>query len=229
MSAPRIEPPAWLGVVGGGQLGQMFALAAQAAGYRVAVYSNADHSPAAQVADRVTVGAYDDAAAVAEFAKGVEALSFEFENISAPAAYAAEKETIVRPQARILEAVQQRYREKELLRSHGFPTAPYRYVKTREDVERAVEELGEGAVFKTAASGYDGHGQVRLVGPESLRASGGAAGERTGRGGRMDHVPLRALGDRGAQSSRRDGDLWADAKRSRRPHPRRQRDPGRAG
>ena len=168
MDAKPIPAPAWIGVVGGGQLGQMFSQAARAMGYRVAVYSNAEDSPAAQVADRVAVGAYDDADSIAEFASGVEALTFEFENISAAAAYAAAERTIVRPQPHILEAVQQRYREKELLRSHGFPTAPYHYVETGAELEAALIDLGHQAVFKTAASGYDGHGQVRIEGSRGL-------------------------------------------------------------
>ena len=168
MSTQTISAPAWLGVVGGGQLGRMFAQAAQAAGYRVAVYTNGADSPAAQVADRLAVGAYDDAEAVAEFAKTVEALTFEFENISAAAAYAAEEHTVVRPQPRILEAAQQRYREKEMLRENGFPTAPYRYVETGADLEDALVAMGHLAVYKTVASGYDGHGQVRIEGPRGL-------------------------------------------------------------
>ena len=85
MSVEIIPAPAWLGVVGGGQLGRMFAQAAQRAGYRVAVFTDAADSPAAQVADRAQVGSYDDAGAVAAFAKTVDALTFEFENIPAEA------------------------------------------------------------------------------------------------------------------------------------------------
>ena len=168
MNAGVIDPPAWLGVVGGGQLGRMFADAARAMGYRVAVYTNEANSPAAQVADRAEIGAYDDAAAVGRFAKGVEALTFEFENIAAEAGYAALDETIVRPHPRILEIVQQRYREKEFLRSHGFATAPYHLVETDEQLERAVADLGGEGVFKTVTSGYDGHGQARIADAEGM-------------------------------------------------------------
>ena len=168
MSLDRIEAPAWLGVVGGGQLGRMFADAAKAAGYRVAVYTNADQSPAAQVADRVTVGAYDDAEAVGEFAKSVAALTFEFENISAAAAYEAAEHTIVRPHPRVLEIAQQRFREKEFLQSHGFATAPYCLVKSEAELEDAIREIGPDVVFKTVVSGYDGHGQVRITESEGV-------------------------------------------------------------
>ena len=162
MKQTTIDPPAWIGVVGGGQLGRMFADAARAMGYRVAVYTNEANSPAAQAADRIETGAYDDAAAVGRFATGVEALTFEFENIAAEAGYAALKETVVRPHPRILEIVQQRFREKEFLRSHGFATAPYRLVETAEQLEQAVSDLGGEGVFKTVLSGYDGHGQARV-------------------------------------------------------------------
>ncbi|MEZ5362635.1 MAG: 5-(carboxyamino)imidazole ribonucleotide synthase [Bryobacterales bacterium] len=162
-------PPAWLGVIGGGQLGLMFAESARAAGYRVAVYSSSADSPATQAADRVVVGAYDDADAVAEFAKTVDALTFEFENISSRAAYAAAEHTVVRPQPRILENAQHRSREKQLLRSHGFPTAPFFEVQTRAELEEALAQVDCNGVYKTAVSGYDGHGQVRIEGPGDLK------------------------------------------------------------
>lgn len=168
MSVEIIPAPAWLGVVGGGQLGRMFAQAAQRAGYRVAVFTDAADSPAAQVADRAQVGSYDDADAVAAFAKTVDALTFEFENISPLAAHAAAEHTVVRPQPHILESAQHRQTEKELLRSRGFATAPYFYVQTRAELEDALVELGWNGVFKTAASGYDGHGQVRIQGQRGL-------------------------------------------------------------
>lgn len=157
-----IEAPAWLGVIGGGQLGRMFADAAHAAGYRVAVYSNGGYSPAAQVADRVTVGPYDDAERIAAFASTVAAATFEFENISKDAAFAAAEKTITRPPPELLASAQQRYREKETVRSHGAPTAPYRLVESRAQLEQAAADLGPAPVFKTVVSGYDGHGQVRL-------------------------------------------------------------------
>lgn len=163
-----IEAPAWLGVIGGGQLGRMFADAAHAAGYRVAVYSNGGYSPAAQVADRITVGSYDDVQRIANFAATVAAVTFEFENIAKEAAFAAAEKTIARPQPELLAAAQQRYREKETVRSHGAPTAPYRLVETRRDLESAAEDLGPAPVFKTVVSGYDGHGQVRLRSPADL-------------------------------------------------------------
>lgn len=162
MSVPEIQAPAWLGVVGGGQLGRMFTDAAHNLGYRVAVYSDADDSPAAQVADRVEVGAYDDAPAVGRFAETVEALTFEFENISAACGYAALQHTVVRPHPRILEIVQQRYREKEFLRENGFATAPYRLVENDAELEQTVRDFGGDGVFKTVTSGYDGHGQARV-------------------------------------------------------------------
>ena len=163
MSADGIAAPAWLGVVGGGQLGQMFTRAAKKAGYQVAVYTHADYSPAAQVADRITVGAYDDTEMIGEFAKSVAALTFEFENVSAAAAYKAAEYTVVRPQPRVLEIAQERFREKEFLRSHAIGTAPYRLVRSEGELADAISDIGPDVVFKTAVSGYDGHGQVRIT------------------------------------------------------------------
>ena len=170
-SESTIEAPAWLGVIGGGQLGRMFTDAAHAAGYRVAVYSSGGYSPAAQVADRVTVGPYDDAERIAAFAATVAAVTFEFENISKDAAFAAAEKTIARPRPELLAVAQQRYREKETVRSHGAPIAPHRLVESRGELERAADDLGPAPVFKTVVSGYDGHGQVRLRTAEDLDAA----------------------------------------------------------
>ncbi len=146
----------------------MFAQAAQKAGYLVAVYAEEAGSPASQAADRTTLGSYEDPVAIADFAKTVQALTFEFENIAAAAAYAAAEHVVVRPQPRILEIAQQRFREKEFLRSQGFLTAPYQLVESSAELAQAIAAIGPIVVFKTAASGYDGHGQVRIEGQQGL-------------------------------------------------------------
>lgn len=173
MTAKIIPAPAWLGVIGGGQIGRMFVQAAQAAGYRVAVYTDTAQSPAARAANRHDVGAYDDAGAVARFAKTVDALTFALEDVSALAAYAAAEHTVVRPQPRILATVQHRLREKQFLRSRGFPTAPFFYIRNGSELERALVSLGWNAVFKKAAGGRDGRGQVRIEGSFGLERAWG--------------------------------------------------------
>src|SRR5207249_1382530 len=109
---PPILPGATLGIAGSGQLGRMLALAARQLGYRVHIYSPEPDSPAGQVADLETVGAYEDADALAQFAHGVDALTFEFENIPAASIEAAQTQTLVRPSPELLHITQHRLREK---------------------------------------------------------------------------------------------------------------------
>ena len=123
--AAAVAPGAILGILGSGQLGRMLALAAAALGYRVQVYSPETGSPAGQVAEREVIGAYDDVAAVAAFAAGVDLLTFEFENVSSAAVTAAAERTVVRPGARVLATTQHRAAEKRFLSEAGFPVAAW--------------------------------------------------------------------------------------------------------
>ena len=110
-----------LGVLGSGQLGKMFAMAAARLGYRVHVYAPEHDAPAADVAYRQTIGSFDDEAAVAEFARSVDVVTLEFENISAAATEAAARFAPVRPGGRVLHTTQQRLREKGFLKAAGIP------------------------------------------------------------------------------------------------------------
>jgi 5-(carboxyamino)imidazole ribonucleotide synthase len=159
-AAAPILPGAMLGVLGSGQLGKMFAMAAARLGYRVHVYAPEHDAPAADVAYRQTVGSFDDAAAVAEFAKSVDVVTLEFENISAAAIETAAKFAPVRPGARVLHTTQERLREKGFLRAAGIPCTPFAEATTKEQLAAALAELGLPAVLKTAAWGYDGKGQA---------------------------------------------------------------------
>ena len=154
-----------LGVLGSGQLGKMFAMAAARLGYRVHVYAPEHDAPAADVAYRQTIGAFDDEAAVAEFARSVDVVTLEFENISAAATEAAARFAPVRPGGRVLHTTQQRLREKGFLKAAGIPCTPFAEATTKEQLAAALAELGTPAVLKTAAWGYDGKGQsiVRSV------------------------------------------------------------------
>ncbi|MFL6255090.1 MAG: 5-(carboxyamino)imidazole ribonucleotide synthase [Pyrinomonadaceae bacterium] len=166
-----ILPGATVGVLGSGQLGRMFAIAARRMGYRVHTYSPDSDTPTGQVADREYEHAYDDLDAVREFARGVEVVTFEFENVPAEAVEAAAQLVPVRPSGTVLYTTQHRLREKTFLSTHGFPVAPFRHVRGLEDLRAALEELGLPAVLKTAGFGYDGKGQTRIDTHEEAAAA----------------------------------------------------------
>ena len=161
-AANPILPGATLGILGGGQLGAMFARAAKRMGYRVEAISDVADCPAAHHCDHVHVGAYDDAAFIAQAARALAVVTFEFENIPAAAARALAAAVPVRPHPDVLFTTQDRAREKAFLVRHGFACAPHRVIRSRDALEAAVAELGLPAVLKTAAFGYDGKGQRRL-------------------------------------------------------------------
>ena len=158
-----IPPGATVGVLGSGQLGRMFAIAARRMGYRVHTLSPDDDTPTGQVADREIQAAYDDLDAVREFARGVSVVTFEFENVSAAAAEAAAEHAPVRPAGTVLHTTQNRLREKGFLRNAGFPVAPFSAVRSLEELERALAGIGTPAVLKTAGWGYDGKGQAKIA------------------------------------------------------------------
>ena len=171
-----ILPGGTLGILGGGQLGSMFAVAAKRMGYRVEAISDVADCPAARVCDRVHVGAYDDPAFLAEVGRGLEVVTFEFENVPAAAGEALAEVTAVRPEPRVLHTTQERVREKAFLVANGFPCAPHRVVRSRDDLVAAVAALGLPAVLKTAAFGYDGKGQMKLAAPADIEPAWAALG-----------------------------------------------------
>jgi 5-(carboxyamino)imidazole ribonucleotide synthase len=160
MSQP-ILPGATLGVLGGGQLGRMFTLAARRMGYRVTVFAPDDDTPAGQIAYREIRAPYEDLDAVRRFAAEVAVVTFEFENVPADTAAAAAERAPVRPGGSLLHTTQHRRREKESLRAAGVPVVRHAPVDSASDLERAVAEVGAPFILKTAAWGYDGKGQVR--------------------------------------------------------------------
>jgi 5-(carboxyamino)imidazole ribonucleotide synthase len=162
-----IGPGKAIGVLGGGQLGRMFAHAAQELGYRVHVYEPSGPSPAGAAADRQTCAPYDDLAALEAFARSVDVVTYEFENIPAEPLRAIEGIVRLHPAPGVLHICQNRWREKAWLRDNGFPHA--RYAEALEgDVGAAVAELGLPCVVKTADFGYDGKGQMKLAGEDDL-------------------------------------------------------------
>jgi 5-(carboxyamino)imidazole ribonucleotide synthase len=130
-------------------------------GYRVHTLSPDTDTPTGQVADVEIVADYEDFTSIAKFAKGVDVVTYEFENIPITTARCAAEHTIVRPDGQVLHTTQHRLREKDFLSKHGFPVTPYRAVRTREQAEAAFRELGAG-VLKTASFGYDGKGQAKI-------------------------------------------------------------------
>jgi 5-(carboxyamino)imidazole ribonucleotide synthase len=157
-----ILPGATLGILGSGQLGRMFTLSARSLGYRVHTFSPETDTPTGQVADREVVAAYDDLDAVRDFARRVDVVTFEFENVPAATAAAVAESVPVRPGGEVLHIAQNRRREKEFFARNGFPCAPFRLVTTFAELESALTAIGVPAILKTAGFGYDGKGQMRL-------------------------------------------------------------------
>ncbi len=171
-----ILPGATLGVMGGGQLGAMFAVAAKRMGYRVEAISDVADCPCAVHCDRVHVVRYTDRERLAEIARSLDVLTFEFENIPVEAARAMEAVVPVRPGPQVLHTTQDRAREKAFLVAHGFACASHRVVRSRGDLEAAVAEVGLPCVLKTAAFGYDGKGQRKIISADEIGSAWEAVG-----------------------------------------------------
>ncbi|WP_457105528.1 5-(carboxyamino)imidazole ribonucleotide synthase [Methylobacterium sp. P5_C11] len=154
-----LGPGSTLGIVGGGQLGRMIALAAADYGLKVHVYAPDADSPAFDVAARTTCAAYDDPEALAAFARSVDVVTYEFENIPHATADILARHAPLHPNARALSTTQDRLTEKEFVNGLGIPTAPFRAVDAPDDLDRAIEVIGLPAVLKTRRFGYDGKGQ----------------------------------------------------------------------
>lgn len=146
----------------------MFAIEARKMGYRVHTFSPDSDTPTGQVADIETSAGYDDLDAVREFARSVDVVTFEFENVPAATVEAAAEFVAVHPKGEILHTTQNRLREKTFLSNGGFPVTPFRHIKLIDDLYRAAGESGYPVVLKTAGFGYDGKGQVKLNGPSDI-------------------------------------------------------------
>lgn len=171
-----ILPGAVLGVLGGGQLGRMFAIAARRMGYRVHTLSPDRESPTGQVADREVRADYTDLDALARFAVAVDVVTFEFENVPSEAIECVARQVPVRPRGEVLRVAQNRLREKTFLADHRFPTAPFAHVVDRAALEAAADRIGLPAVLKTAGFGYDGKGQAVVRRREELGDAWAAIG-----------------------------------------------------
>lgn len=154
-----LTPGSTLGIVGGGQLGRMIALAAANYGLKVHVYAPDATSPAFDVAAETTCAAYDDSDALARFAASVDVVTYEFENIPRETADLLARHAPLRPSADALSTTQDRLSEKSFINDLGIATAPFRQIDTPDDLARALEAIGLPAVLKTRRFGYDGKGQ----------------------------------------------------------------------
>jgi 5-(carboxyamino)imidazole ribonucleotide synthase len=173
-----IAPGAALGVLGSGQLGRMFAIAARRMGYRVHTFSPETDTPTGQAADVEVVADYEDLDALRAFARQVDVVTFEFENVPIDAVDAIEAITPVRPCGMALHTAQQRAREKQFLADRGFPTAPFGRAASLDELWDAVARVGTPSVIKTAAFGYDGKGQHKVTTPADVEHIWAAIGHQ---------------------------------------------------
>lgn len=168
------RPPATLGVMGGGQLGRMFAHAAQAMGFKVAVLDPARDSPAGQAADRLIVAGYSDPAGLADLASACVAITTEFENVPADSLAWLGERTFVAPAAQCVSVAQDRIAEKRFFvdcaPSSGVMPAPHKTIASSEDIDAIPDDLLPG-ILKTVRMGYDGKGQIRVKTRADVRAA----------------------------------------------------------
>lgn len=161
-----IPPGSTIGILGGGQLGRMIALAAAQLGYRCHIYAPEADSVAADVSAGFTCAEWDDSEALARFAAGCAVVTYEFENVPVGPVAMVTGAVPLRPGIRALEVAQSRIDEKVFAQDCGGRPAPFAFVNVREELESAIEAVGLPAILKTNRMGYDGKGQVRLSGGE---------------------------------------------------------------
>ena len=157
-----LPPGSTIGVLGGGQLGRMLALAAARLGLRAHIYAPPGDNPACDVASARTIAAYDDVAALTDFARRVDVVTYEFENVPAQTAATLAAIRPVLPDPRALAITQDRLAEKDFVRSLGIATAPYQAVDDAGALARAVAAIGRPSILKTRRFGYDGKGQTTV-------------------------------------------------------------------
>ncbi len=173
-----VQPGGTIGVLGSGQLGRMLAIAARRMGYRVHTLSPGLDTPTGQVADVAIDAGYEDLDAINAFARGVDVVTFEFENVPTEAADLAAQVVPVRPGGAALHITQQRAREKAFLADRGLPVTPFARVQSMDELAVALGVIGLPAIVKTAAFGYDGKGQHRITAIEDAERVWGLLGRQ---------------------------------------------------
>jgi 5-(carboxyamino)imidazole ribonucleotide synthase len=171
MSQAPLAPGSVIGIVGGGQLGRMLAMAAARLGYRTVILEPDDQAPAAQVANRQIVADYDDREALAQIAKLCDVVTYEFENVPVAAIEWLEAKLPVRPGSKALRVAQDRLLEKAMAHDLGAETALFAAVADRPGLDAAMTVTGLPAVLKTTRLGYDGKGQAKIVRPQDAEAA----------------------------------------------------------
>ena len=174
----RIAPGSTIGILGGGQLGRMLAIAAAQLGYRCHIYAPEASGPAADVAPLWTQGGYDDVAALARFAEAVDVVTYEFENVDADPLEAIAARVPVAPSLKALRIAQDRILEKSFVEKLGGRPAPWRPVRSADELAAATAAIGGPAILKTARFGYDGKGQCRFDDAAGADAAWEAIGRR---------------------------------------------------
>ncbi len=173
-----LPPGSTIGIIGGGQLGRMLSMAAAQLGYHCHIYAPEERPCAGDVAARHIRGAYDDEAALLAFAKSVDVVTYEFENIPAAPLRALAAHVPLHPNVDALELAQDRLSEKDYIVSHGGTPAGYRAVSSLDDLKTALGALGSPAILKTRRFGYDGKGQVRITPDTDPAAAWAEIGEQ---------------------------------------------------
>ena len=161
-SAPVLEPGATIGILGGGQLGRMLALAAARLGFKCHIFAPSPDSPAFDVVHRVTCADYTDTQALDRFAANVDVITYEFENVPAETAMFLAARVPVLPDSKVLATTQDRLAEKSFVAALGIGTAPYAAVAAPAELAAALDRIGRPAVLKTRRFGYDGKGQATI-------------------------------------------------------------------
>ena len=163
-----LEPGSKIGILGGGQLGRMLAVAATRLGFKSHIFEPAKNSPASQVSFQVSTASYEDEKALIEFAKDVDVITYEFENIPTSALDILEKIVSIRPGREALRISQDRIIEKDFLSDLGLKTAPYQLVEDLSSLQTASKNIGLPAILKTTRLGYDGKGQYKINSDQEL-------------------------------------------------------------
>ncbi|MFW6058492.1 MAG: 5-(carboxyamino)imidazole ribonucleotide synthase [Persicimonas sp.] len=176
--AARIPTGSTIGMLAGGQLGRMTSMAAAPLGYRVHVFSPKEDSPTAQVCHRETVADFDDHEALERFARSVDVITYEWENIPPEAIDFVQQFCIVRPSAHLLRTTQDRLLEKRFINDAGIGTTAFAEANTLDELREAVDEVGTPCVIKSARFGYDGKGQATIKSPEDIEDAWEDIGEQ---------------------------------------------------
>lgn len=155
---------ATIGIIGGGQLGRMLAMAAARLGFQIIVLEPQENCPAAQVANKQIIADYDDQVALAELAQVTDVITYEFENVAVEALENLAGKTAIYPPSKALRISQDRLLEKNFLNESGLPTAPYFDITSSKDLENALGQSDQRGILKTRRFGYDGKGQIRFTG-----------------------------------------------------------------